>query len=143
MDTEVPHIGALGLALDHVGVAVVNLEEASQPYTLLGLKPEGEDEMLLEQGVRVRAFRVGESLLELLEPTTQDSPIARFIQKRGAGLHHLAFRVASLEGEIARLAEAGAPFISEQPSPGRHGTRVVFLHPQWTGGVLVELVEHP
>lgn len=133
----------LGLGLDHIGIATPNLEDAGRPYTLLGLSPEGEDETLPEQGVRVRAFRVGESLLELLEPTSPDSPIARFIEKRGAGLHHVAFRVQNLELEIARLKKSDAPFLSDKPSAGRHGTRVIFLHPKWAGGVLVELVEHP
>lgn len=134
---------ALGLTLDHVGIATANLEDASRPYMLLGLNPDGEDETLPEQGVRVRAFRVGESLLELLEPTATHSPIARFIEKRGAGLHHVAFRVDDLEREIARLTESDAPFLADKPSAGRHGTRVIFLHPKWAGGVLVELVEHP
>lgn len=134
---------ALGLPLDHVGVAVVDLEAASRPYTLLGLETDGQDETLPDQGVRVRAFRMGDTLLELLEPTTPASPIARFIEKRGAGLHHMALQVDDLEAEIVRLSDAGAPFIVNKPSPGRHGTRVAFLHPRWVGGVLVELVEHP
>ncbi len=91
----------------------------------------------------MRTFRVGESLLELLEPLTPESPIARFIEKRGSGLHHLAFRVVGLEDQVARLQSEGAPFLSDAPGPGRHATRVIFLHPKWTGGVLVELVEYP
>ncbi len=83
--------------------------------------------------------------MELLEPTTPESPVQKFLDKRGPGLHHLALRVAGLEGEINRLLAQGAQFVSAEPapSPGRHGTRVVFLHPNWTGGVLVELVEYP
>jgi methylmalonyl-CoA/ethylmalonyl-CoA epimerase len=108
----------------------------------LGLTSEGDDEEIAAQGVRVRALRCGESLLELLEPTTPDSPIRAFLNKRGPGMHHLALRTDDLEREIARLSAQGARFVSATPRPGRHGTRVVFLHPAWTGGVLVELVEH-
>lgn len=136
--------GTLGLPLDHIGIAVYDLEAGSRPYELLGLVPD-DDEELAAQGVRVRALRGGESLVELLEPTRPESPVQKFLDKRGPGLHHLALRVAGLEDEITRLLAQGARFVSAEPapSPGRHGTRVVFLHPGWTGGVLVELVEHP
>ncbi len=135
--------GALtGLPLDHVGVAVPDLRAATEPYRLLGLSQVGEDETVASQNVRVRALRVGESLLELLEPTAPESPVAAFLAKRGPGLHHLALRVENLALEVERLGAAGARFISTEPRPGRAGTRVVFLHPKWTGGVLVELVEH-
>ena len=131
-----------GLPIDHLGVAVTDLEEASRPYRLLGLPIEGEDEVIGAQGVKVRAFRAQGSLLELLEPTSPDSPIAKFITKRGPGLHHVALRVENLDVEIARLITEGAPFINEEPRVGRAHTRVVFLHPKWANGVLVELVEH-
>ena len=134
--------GLEGLRLDHVGVAVADLEAATQPYRLLGLAQIGEDEVVASQHVRVRALQVGESLLELLEPTAPESPIAVFLAKRGPGLHHLALRVEHLDDEVTRLVAAGARFISPEPRPGRAGTRVVFLHPKWTGGTLVELVEH-
>ena len=138
-------LAALGLPLDHIGIAVFDLEAGSRPYELLGLVQDGGDEELLEQGVRVRTLRSGESLVELLEPTRPESPVQKFLDKRGPGLHHLALRVVGLESEIERLLIQGARFISAEPapSPGRHGTRAVFLHPEWTGGVLVELVEHP
>ena len=131
-----------GLPVDHLGVAVRNLEEASLPYRLLGLPTEGEDEHVESQRVRVRALRAQGSLVELLEPTSPESPIARFIEKRGEGLHHVAFRVDDLDAEIERLSAEGARFISTEPRPGRAHTRVVFLHPKWAGGVLIELVEH-
>jgi len=131
-----------GYAVDHLGIAVTDLEVASEPYRLLGLQPEGTDEVIASQHVKVRAFRVGESLLELLLPTHPDSPIATFLDRRGPGLHHLALRVARLEPEIARLQGLGARFIDTEPRAGRAGTRVVFLHPKWAGGVLLELVEH-
>ena len=130
------------MAIDHLGIAVRNLDEAAEPYTLLGLPQVGADELIESQHVKVRALQAGESLLELLEPTSLESPIATFLEKRGPGLHHVALRVAHLEEEVARLKKAGARFISDEPRVGRAGTRVVFLHPKWAGGVLVELVEH-
>jgi methylmalonyl-CoA/ethylmalonyl-CoA epimerase len=130
------------LAIDHLGIAVPSLEQATEPYRLLGLVQVGEDEVILSQHVKVRALHVGESLLELLEPTSSESPIASFLEKRGAGLHHLALRVENLELEIERLLQQGARFISTEPRAGRAGTKVVFLHPKWGQGVLIELVEH-
>jgi methylmalonyl-CoA/ethylmalonyl-CoA epimerase len=131
-----------GLKIDHLGIAVRNLDQATGPYRLLGLTQAGEDEMIDSQYVKVRALEVGESLLELLEPTSPESPIASFLEKRGEGLHHVAFRVENLDAEIQRLLKENAQFISTEPRAGRAGTRVVFLHPKWAKGVLVELVEH-
>ena len=130
------------MPIDHLGVAVKDLGAASLPYQLLGLPVEGEDERIESQGVRVRAFRAQGSLVELLEPTSSDSPIAKFLEQRGEGLHHIAFRVENLDAEIARLTEEGARFINPEPRPGRSNTRVIFLHPKWANGVLIELVEH-
>jgi methylmalonyl-CoA/ethylmalonyl-CoA epimerase len=143
MSQETLH--ALGFhqpTIDHLGIAVRNLDEASAPYRLLGLEPIGEDEMIASQHVKVRALQVGESLLELLEPTSLESPIMGFLEKRGEGLHHVAFRVENLEAEIHRLLKESVQFINTEPRAGRAGTRVVFLHPKWAKGVLVELVEH-
>lgn len=131
-----------GLIIDHLGIAVKAIDSASEIYALLGFKAVGDDETIETQGVKVRAFQAGESLLELLEPTREDSPIAKYIEKRGEGLHHVAFRVDNLEAEIERLETQGATFISTEIRGGRAGTRVVFLHPKWAKGVLVELVEH-
>lgn len=131
-----------GYAIDHLGIAVRNLEEASEPYRLLGFPQLGQDEHVASQGVRVRALQAGDSLLELLEPTGPESAIASFLERRGPGLHHLALRVAALEPELGRLGALGARFVDREPRAGRAGTRVVFLHPKWTGGVLLELVEH-
>jgi methylmalonyl-CoA/ethylmalonyl-CoA epimerase len=128
--------------IDHIGIATPDLETGSAPYVALGLTPLEPDEDVVSQRVRVRAFQAGESLIELLMPTSPDSPIAAYLEKRGAGLHHLALRVDNLEAEILRLQETGATFINPEPRAGRAGTRVVFLHPKWGGGVLIELVEH-
>ena len=139
---HIPSQALQGRAIDHLGIAVADVEEASLPYRLLGLPVEGEDELIASQKVRVRVFRAGEVLLELLEPTHPESPIARSITKRGPGLHHVAFRSADLEGDVAALLEEGAAFIDPKPQPGRAGSRVVFLHPKWSNGVLIELVSH-
>ena len=128
--------------VDHIGIAVTSLAEASLAYTTIGLKQLGEDELVKSQHVNVRAFQAGDSLIELLEPTSPESPIAKFIEKRGAGLHHIALRVSNIESEVEHLEAKGAEFISTEPRAGRAGTRVVFLHPRWAKGVLIELVEH-
>lgn len=132
-----------GASLDHVGVAVPRLDAGAAPFLLLGLAPAGADEPVAGQKVIVRTLRAGDVLLELLAPTHDDSPVARFLARRGPGLHHLAFRVNDLDAEIARLQRDGAEFVDTTPRPGVHGTRVAFLHPRFGGGVLVELVEHP
>ena len=131
------------LSLDHVAIATPDLELGSAPYLALGLTPEGPDEEVPEQGVRVRVFAVGTALIELLSPSGPDGPVAAFLTRRGPGLHHLAFRVDHLEVRLAQLKEAGAQLIDAAPRPGRAGTRVAFVHPAWAGGTLIELVEHP
>lgn len=131
-----------GYAIDHLGIATPDLETGSAPYRALGLTPEGPDEEVGGQGVRVRAFRAGDSLIELLAPTRDDSPIAAFLQKKGPGLHHVAFRVPDVRAEAGRLRAQGARVLNDEPQPGRAGSRVVFLHPQWGGGTLIELVQH-
>ena len=131
------------LTLDHLAIATPDLESGSAPYLALGLHPEGPDETVEGQGVRVRAFVVGGSLIELLSPTRPDSPVATFLTRRGAGLHHLALRVTDLDAEMERLRVARAVFLDDEPRAGRAGTRVAFLHPKWGAGTLIELVEHP
>ncbi len=93
--------------------------------------------------VRVAVLRAGSTRIELLEPTSDDSPIARFLDKRGPGVHHLAFGVDDLASSLRRLAESGAPVLDREPRPGAHGSRVAFVHPRFLGGVLAELVENP
>lgn len=131
------------MILDHVAIATPDLEAASLPYVALGLQPEGPDEIVENQGVKVRAFIVGDTLIELLMPTREDSPIFQYLAKKGAGLHHTAYRVDNLEAEMTRLKSVGARFLSDKPSLGRAGSKVAFLHPKWGAGVLIELVEHP
>jgi methylmalonyl-CoA/ethylmalonyl-CoA epimerase len=130
-----------GLPLDHVGVAVHDLDDAGV-WLALGLHQVGPDEDVGGQGVRVRLLAAGASFLELIAPSAPDSPVARFLSSRGPGLHHVALRVDDLPAHIARLEALGARFVDATPRPGRGGSRVVFLHPRWTGGTLIELVEH-
>lgn len=132
----------VGYELDHVAIAVRDLDDAGVWLTL-GFTPLGADEEVPDQGVRVRTLRAGASLLELVAPASPSSPIIRFLERRGPGLHHVALRVDDVELEIARLVEAGVRLIDATPRPGRAGTRVAFVHPSSTLGTLVELVEHP
>jgi len=127
--------------LDHVGIAVRSLAEALRPYVDgLGLTADRTEEVPGER-VRVAFLPVGETRIELLEPTAEDSPIARFIQRRGEGIHHLCFQVADLEAALERLKRAGVPLVDESPRAGAGGSRIAFVHPGGTGGVLIELTE--
>ena len=132
-----------GMKLDHIGIATPDLDAGSAPYLALGFQPEGPDEVVEAQGVRVRVFRVGDAMVELLEPMRPDSAIAKYLEKNRPGLHHTAYRVEDIHAEMARLKGEGATFLSEQPGPGLHHTTVIFLHPKWGAGTLIELCQHP
>lgn len=125
--------------LDHIGIAVRSIEVA-RIYQALGLSID-HVEIVETQGVKTAFLSVGDSNLELLEPLSGDSPVAKFIDKRGEGIHHLCFRVTNLEEHLARLKKAGYRLIHEEPVPGAHGCRVAFLHPVAGNGVLIELSE--
>jgi len=126
--------------IDHIGVAVRSLEQSLASYRALGLEPVGQDEVP-EQGVRVAFLPVVGTRLELLEPTSSDSPIARFIAKRGEGLHHIGLRVEDIRAAMAALRTAGLTLLTEGPVTGAHGSLVCFVHPKSTSGVLFELCE--
>jgi len=129
------------LKIDHIGVAVENLEKSLQLYSgLLGLKSEGIEEVA-EQKVNVAFIPVGESEIELLESTSPDGPIARFIVSRGLGIQHIAFCVENIEKALEELKAQGVRLIDEKPRYGAGGARIAFLHPKETQGVLVELCE--
>jgi len=131
------------MVLDHIGVAVKSLAEAVAFYEgVLGLKVSGY-ETIAQEKTKVAMIPVGESRIELLEATEPDSPIARFIAKRGPGLHHISLRVPDLEAAVARLRQQGARLISQGPGVGAGGHRYAFIHPSSVGGVLLELVEEP
>jgi len=125
--------------LDHIGIAVKSLESA-KIYQDLGLDVQ-HIETVETQRVKTAFLSVGDSNLELLEPTSPDSPIAKFIEKRGEGIHHICLRVDDIEAHLARLKDAGYRLINEAPVPGAHGCRVAFLHPAAGNGVLIELSE--
>ncbi len=127
--------------INHIGIAVKSLA-ASLPFyrDILGMKFEGTEEVA-EQKVRVAFLVVGESRIELLEPTAADSPVARFLEKNGEGIHHLAYQVEDLAAALAALKEQGVRLVDEVPRRGAHGTRIAFLHPKSSGGVLTELCE--
>ena len=124
--------------LDHIGIAVQSLERSRAFYEALGVTVEGGEEVA-SQKVRVAFLPVEGTRLELLEPTAPESPIAKFIEKRGEGLHHLCFRVDDVRAAMAGLRAKGYTLLSEEPQPGAHGALVCFVHPKSSGGVLIEL----
>jgi|RhiMethySRZTD1v2_1073278.scaffolds.fasta_scaffold156242_3 methylmalonyl-CoA/ethylmalonyl-CoA epimerase len=129
------------VTVDHIGIAVENLTSALPFWSeVLDLRVAGIETVDTE-GVKVAFLPAGDARVELLEPTRADSPVARFLAKRGAGIHHVTFRVARIEPVLEQLEARGVPMLDRAPRPGAEGSRVAFLHPKATGGVLVELVE--
>lgn len=127
--------------IEHLGIAVKNLAEANKVYeALLGVAPY-KSERVESEGVETSFFRIGESKIELLEATNPDSPIAKFIEKRGEGIHHIAFAVEDIYTEMKRLEEAGFKLLNDVPKKGADNKLVVFLHPKSANGVLVELCQ--
>lgn len=127
--------------IEHIGIAVKNILEANKIYeALLGVAPYKNEEVESE-GVKTSFFRCGESKIELLEATNPDSPIAKFIEKRGEGIHHIAFSVVNIESEMNRLQNEGFILLNEIPKKGADNKLVAFLHPKSTNGVLVELCQ--
>lgn len=124
--------------LDHIGIAVDSLDEGVGFYRALGLELEGVEEVA-EQGVKVGFLPLGDTRIELLEATGPDSPIARHLERRGPGLHHICVRVSDIRAAMAGLAESGYRLLSDEPQPGAHGCLVCFVHPKSAGGVLIEL----
>ncbi len=124
--------------LDHIGIAVESIAEARGFYEALGLEVEGLEEVS-EQGVRVAFIPVGDGRIELLEPTGPDSPIARHLERRGPGQHHICFRVADINAAMGELVAKGFELLSPEPVAGAHGCLVCFVHPRSAGGVLIEL----
>ncbi len=131
------------IRIDHIGIAVNSVEDAVKLYTdAFGIKAEDiEMETVEEQKVRAAMIPVGESRIELLESTDSEGPIAKYIEKRGEGMHHLALEVSDIQGMLKTLKEKGLPLVDTEPRIGAGGARVAFLHPKGTK-VLIELVEH-
>lgn len=127
--------------IEHIGIAVKNLDEANKTYaSLLGSKHYKIEEVKSEH-VKTSFFKIGESKIELLEASNPESPIAKFIEKRGEGIHHIAFYVNDIKKEIKRLKEEGFEVLNETPKKGADNKLVAFLHPKSANGVLVELCQ--
>lgn len=130
------------MKIEHIGIATPSLDEALKFWRdSLGLEVT-HTEVVEEQGVRVAMLPAGEPRVELLEPTGPQSPVAKFLEKRGPGIHHIAVRVTDIRAALARLKAEGARLIDETPRVGAGGCLVAFVHPSAAGGVLLELVEH-
>jgi methylmalonyl-CoA/ethylmalonyl-CoA epimerase len=127
--------------IDHIGVAVADLDAALALHERTYGMPAVHRETVIEQGVEAVLLDVGENHVELLRPLADDTPVGRFLAKRGPGLHHVAYQVADIDAALARLRDAGVRLIDERPRIGIRGSRVAFLHPGASGGVLTELVE--
>jgi len=127
--------------INHIGIAVRDIEEAAKFYTeTLGLKVDGMEEVP-DQKVKVAFLPIGEVRLELVMPTSPESPVAKHLEKNGPGFHHIAYQVDDVAAELARLKSEGARLVDEAPRSGAHRTRIAFLHPKTSGGVLTELVQ--
>lgn len=127
--------------LEHVAIAVDDLEAAVTVYRAVLGRPDSGRELVESEGVRIAFFDLGGARLELMEPTAEDTAVGRFLQRRGPGLHHIALEVADIEAALERCRAAGLRSVGEAPRSGGGGGRVAFLHPGGTGGVLLELTE--
>jgi len=127
--------------LEHIGIAVKNLDEANKIFAKLLGKPHYKIEEVESEGVRTSFFEVGGIKIELLEATRPDSAIAKFIEKRGEGLHHLAFDADPVQDKMSELKTEGFTLLADRPKPGADNKEIVFLHPKTTNGVLVELCQ--
>ena len=127
--------------IEHIGIAVKSLQHSNEMYTkLLGKQPY-KTEAVASEGVTTSFFEMGDSKIELLEATKEDSPIAKFLEKRGEGIHHIAYAVDDIKAEMNRLKSEGFTILNETPKKGADNKWVVFLHPKTTGGVLIELCQ--
>ena len=129
------------MKLEHIGIAVKNMEDANTLFAKLFNRPNYKLEEVASEGVKTSFFNLGGAKIELLEASSPDSAIAKFIEKRGEGIHHLAFEVEDIEAEIARLTSEGFELIHTTPKDGADNKRIAFLHPKSTNGVLVELCQ--
>jgi len=127
--------------IEHIGIAVKDLEKSNELFAKLFGKPAYKSERVLSEGVTTSFFEVGTNKIELLEATKPDSPIAKFIEKKGEGIHHIAFAVDNIEQEVKRMKKEGFIVLNEIPKKGADNKLVVFLHPKSTNGVLIELCQ--
>lgn len=129
--------------INHIAVAVKNLDEAAKFYQdMLGLNLSGV-EVVAGQKTKAGFFKIGESNIELVQPTEPDSPLVKFLETKGQGIHHICFEVDDIETEIKALLEKGATMVDQKSRPGAHQTKVAFVHPKSSNGVLIELCELP
>lgn len=127
--------------IEHIGIAVKDLKKANELYAKIFGAPAYKEEEVVSEGVKTSFFKVGPNKIELLEATQSDSPIAKYIEKRGEGIHHIAFAVKDIEAEMKRLTEKGFVVLNEKPKKGADNKLVAFLHPKYTNGVLIELCQ--
>ncbi|MCF1420848.1 MULTISPECIES: methylmalonyl-CoA epimerase [Mangrovimonas] len=127
--------------IEHIGIAVKSLENSNQLFEKLFGEPHYKIEEVLTEGVKTSFFKVGLNKIELLEATNPDSPIAKFIEKKGEGIHHIAFDVEDIVQELQRLEQEGFTILNKEPKKGADNKLVAFLHPKTTNGVLVELCQ--
>ncbi|MEL6345980.1 MAG: methylmalonyl-CoA epimerase [Myxococcota bacterium] len=129
--------------LDHIAIAVTELEAAVRRFAEdFGLDLDGQEDVV-EAKTSTAFFPIPGTRIELIHPLNGQGPVQKYLDKRGGGLHHICFETDDIEADMVRLREKGYRLLSETPQPGAHGTRVVFIHPKSTGGVLIELAEHP
>lgn len=128
--------------ISHIGIAVKDLSSAKEIYKRLFQSEPSEDEIVESQKVKVSKFRVGESTIELLEPTSQDSPVAKFIEKRGEGIHHIAYESDNISSDLKNLDEKGFELINKEPVTGSDNVQIAFIKPKSVNGVLTEICKH-
>jgi methylmalonyl-CoA/ethylmalonyl-CoA epimerase len=129
--------------INHIAIAVNNIEEAAKFYqNVMGLHLSGI-EVVKAQKTRVGFFKIGESNIELVQPSEPDSPVAKYLESKGQGIHHICFEVDDVEAEVKAFLEKGAAMVDQKPRPGAHDTKVAFVHPKSSNGVLIELCELP
>jgi methylmalonyl-CoA/ethylmalonyl-CoA epimerase len=129
--------------IHHIAIAVNNIEEAAKFYqTILGLNLSGV-EVVTAQKTRVGFLKIGESNIELVQPVEPDSPLVKFLETKGSGIHHICFEVDDVDAEVKAYLEKGASLIDQKPRPGAHNTKVAFIHPKSSNGILIELCELP
>lgn len=129
------------IQIEHLGIAVKNLEQSNELFTKLFGKPPYKTEHVASQNVSTSFFMIADSKIELLEATSMDSPIAKFIEKKGEGIHHIAFLVSDIYAEMKRLQSEGFNLLSQEPTLGADNKLICFLHPKNTNGVLIELCQ--
>ncbi len=129
-------------SINHIGIAVKDLEASIEVFRKIFQFENIHREVVEEQGVSVGSFKVGDVLIELTQPTREDSPVGKFLEKKGEGIHHIGFNTDNIQGDLDRLKAEGVQLINEVPRPGAHDMQIAFLHPKSTNGVLTEICQH-